>query len=294
MDDQDFATILADLNGEPAATADAPAADATAIGAAVPGDADVPEDEGTGDGADDGSRGSGVEAEGEGEGEGEGDGDEGGQPQVAPVPVSDPSHPEHAVWQQAQQGQQAQQALQALNAIAAQQQAQQANQQFVAALEGLPDVEPERLPGVVGNLIARAVAPVRQEAARQAALVEQAAAEFTNLHLAIKDLFPAEQVALIENRARELGRYGSWQVAQTVVAEKRQANESAGAEVRQLKAKLAEMEKRVKALARDPNADRVGGSGPKGVAPTARTVESYEGDNAFDEFFDDLMQGRVA
>jgi hypothetical protein len=292
VDDEAFAEIWDGVNGSPegdvAATDGSTAAGLTAIEAAVPGDADVPDDETADEDP--------LRAEGEADGETE-DTEEEEQPTAAApevIPISDARHPDHQHFLKAQ-------ALDIIEQQAKQQQAQRQAQarelRFNQALQALPDTDPEQLPQVVANLIVEAAEPLRQQAQQHSQYAEMAAGEFAALHLALKSLYPPEQVALIEQTARELGQLGTVPAMQQVIGAKQQARTQASQEAAALRQENLTLKKQLKALAENPLAHRAGGTGQTGndrIAPAK--IDDYvdqHGEDAFNQFFGDLVSGRL-
>jgi hypothetical protein len=267
LDDQTFAALLGE-DGSEAATTGSIAAETTAIGAAVPNDADVPEDEES------------VEADQADQEEGEGAGDQPAEEQApAPLPISDPRHPDHGFYLRARQADQV-----AAQQAAAQQaiQQMQAQAQIRNTIQALPDTDPDKLIPTVTNLIGRVVAPVQMEAQQHAATAEAAAGVATTLHLALKEMLPDDWVAAIEGRSKQLGQYGNWRAAQEVSTTTKQIAGRESAELTRLRQENADLRKGLKANGRNPNADRVGAirpshaDGARGAQPAGQKTSQFD------------------
>jgi hypothetical protein len=275
--DQFFDRITGDDDVEATATTGSSTAEPTAIGAEALDETDVPEDER--DDAADGGDEDGIDADAEGE---ETEEEEQAEP---PLPISDPRHPDHAYFLDSQRARhrdsleaQARVELQNLQRV----------KQITDAIEGLPDMDPDKLPGTVRSLIAQVVAPVRQQVEAQSQMAEQAAGVATGLHLAMVEHLPPEWVDFIVNRSKELVGFGSVEAASHVVTVGKQVRATENAEIKALREENALLKKAHKANGRDPNADRV----PVNRPTSATNGAAAEGESKFDRFFDERVLGR--
>ena len=278
MDDETFAALLGEDTETPATTGPS-AADETAIEAAVPDGEDVPEDDGAESDEDDQTAEDDVQAEGEDEPETE------TAPAEPELDISDPRHPHHAVYQEAQAARQ----QAAIQAQARQEYARiQAVAEIQNAIQGLPDVDPDKLPGVVTGLLSRVVAPVRQEAAAQAQFAEENAAIAASFHLAMTEYLPPEWVQALIARSQELRGFGSVEAASHVVKVGKEVSARENAEIARLRQENALLKKTAKANERNPDADRVPQVRP--ATPASRTPN--EGESDFDRFFNEQVIGQ--
>lgn len=278
LTDEAFAKLLGPID-EPA-TAGASAAEETAIEAAVPDETDVPEP------SDDEASPDAIQADGEADDAGEGE-DEAEAAEAAPeyVPVSDPRHPEHAVYVEAMTARQARE--QAQRVIAEAQRIRDATE-IRSTLQGLPDTDPDQLVPTVTNLLARVVAPVRQQASIAEARGEEAAKVATTYDLAMHSVLSPEQIAAVKAEANVLAQHPNWMAMAQVVETKHANAYRESQEVAELRAQVALLSKQVKAQGRPREADVVGSGGGRATDSGPRP----EGESVFDRFFNERVIGQ--
>ncbi len=275
VDDETFAKLLGPID-EPA-TDGASAADETAIEAAVPDETDVPE------ASDEQEDPDAIAAE---DGEEEEESDEETEVEEAEViPIHDPRHPDHGWFVEAQTARQAREQAQRVIAEAAR--IRHATE-ITNTLKGLPDTDPDQLVPTVTGLIARVMAPVRQQVADANQAGEEAAKVATTFHLAMHSVLSPEQIAAVESEAKVLAQHPNWEAMRQVVATKHANAYQESQTVTNLKAQVALLTKQVKARLRPPEADVVGGVGANGVLNVSAPVE---GESKFDKWFNETQVG---
>lgn len=266
LSDEDFASIMegsTDVAASPPSTADE-----TAIEAAGLDEQDAPE-ESTDD----------VETELEAE--------ESDEPEAEPI-VAQPSWDDDTNPYKAE-ALAARQAQERANAILAQQQQLQRQQAIKQAIEELPNADPDQVVAKAYGLIATAIQPVQEQLQHANGQIDYLGRTASSLVAAMQVALTPEQYEAVVNEARSLAVFTDPSQLDQAVATKKSLRAERDAELTGLRAKVAQLEKVVKAQGRVASGvDRVGGASASPPRPAPRTPEAYVeeyGENAFDHFF---------